>query len=142
MQAVRKPLAIVLGLIALAVLVHFVFSSFYADAVSTDDVWGVLNPLMAFSMIVTLAVAYVRMRAQGGAYADDATAARICADAAFYASLFLAIWFFRNWFDDLTAGADGQSANARLIWTFIDPLFVILTGHAAVRLWVFDPDPN
>ena len=142
MQAVRKPLAIVLGLIALAVLVHFVFSSFYADSVDTDDVWGVLNPLMAFGVIVTLAVTYIRMRARGGAYADDATVAKIFADAAFYASLFLAIWFFRNWFDDLAAGSDGQDGNALLLWAFIDPLFVILTGHVAVRLWVFDPNPS
>ena len=33
METIRKPLSVVLGLMALVVLVHFVFNPFYEDAV-------------------------------------------------------------------------------------------------------------
>ena len=48
MEMLRKPLSVVLGLMALAVLFHFVLSPFYEDSVDSVSVWNVLNWFMAY----------------------------------------------------------------------------------------------
>ena len=56
METLRKPLAVILGLTAFAVLFHFVLSPFYEDVVESDDVWNVLNWFMALAVIVALVI--------------------------------------------------------------------------------------
>ena len=51
MEMLRKPLSVILGLMAVAVLFHFVLSPFYEDSVDVVSVWHVLNWLMAFGVI-------------------------------------------------------------------------------------------
>ena len=132
MQMLRKPLAIVLGLMAVAVLFHFVLSPFYEDAVDPISVWHVLNWFMAFGVIAALALTYLHKRGVG---VDDSTNSFICANVAFYAAAFLAILFFWNWFDDLTVGEDGQGQTRRNFWVVIDALFVIIAGAISTHLW-------
>ena len=132
MQLLRKPLSVVLGLMAVAVLFHFVLSPFYEDAVDPISVWHVLNWLMAFGVIAALVTTYLHKREVG---ADSDTNSFICANAAFYAAAFLAILFFWNWFDDLTVGEDGQGQTRRNFWVVIDALFVIIVGAISTHLW-------
>ena len=56
----------------------------------------------------------------------------------FYSALWLAIWFFWNWFDNLASGAELQDDIHLTLWAFIDPLFIIAVGMLSVRLWKGD----
>ena len=132
MQLLRKPLSIVLGLMAVAVLFHFVLSSFYPDSWDVDLMWNVLNWCMAFGVIAALALTYLHKRGVG---ADSDTNTFICVNVAFYAAAFLAILFFWNWFDDLTVGEDGQGQTRRNFWVVINALFVIIVGAISTHLW-------
>lgn len=134
MNALKKVLALILSLIAIAVLFQLVFSPFYPDAVDIDWTWNVLNWFIAFGVVAALIATYLRKR---GLSADSSGADRehIWANTAFYAAAVLAIWFFWNWFDDLTVGAEGQSQVRLIFWSIINPLFIILMGAVSARLW-------
>ena len=133
MEMLRKPLSVVLGLMAVAVLFHFVLSPFYEDSVDPISVWHVLNWFMAVGVIATLVTTYVHKRGVGADGSD--TNSFICVNVVFYAAAFLAILFFWNWFDDLTVGEDGQSQTRRNFWVLIDALFVMLAGAVSAHLW-------
>jgi len=132
MDAIRKPLSVVLGLMALVVLFHFVFNPFYEDAVDPISVWHVLNWVMAVGVVITLALTYVRRGRLGD---HDGTTMHIAVNFAFYVAVVLAILFFWNWFDDLTAGEDGQSPTRGYYWVVINTTFVVLLGTVSARLW-------
>ena len=132
METLRKPLSVVLGLIAAAVLLHFVLSPFYEDSIDVGPTWDVLNWFMAAGVIITLATTYVHKRGVG---TDDGANAFICVNVAFYAAAFLAVLFFWNWFDDLTVGEDGQSQTRRNFWVLINAMFVVLAGAVSAHLW-------
>ena len=59
----KKPLSLVLGLLAIGVLLHFVFAPFYEDLVDTGRMWDVVNWFMAVGVILTLAVPALAGRA-------------------------------------------------------------------------------
>ncbi len=132
MEMLRKPLSLILGLIAIAVLVHFVLSPFYEDSLDVDSVWTVLNWFMAFGIVVTLAATYVHKR--GLATDGSGTNTYIWVNLVFYAAAVLAILFFWNWFDDLTVGEDGQSQTRLIFWVVIDVLFIMLMGTVSAHL--------
>ena len=132
MDSIRKPLSVVLGLMAVVVLFHFVLNPFYEDAVDAISVWHVLNWVMAVGVIVTLALTFVCVRSLGS---DSDTNGYICVNVAFYAAVVLAILFFWNWFDDLTAGEDGQSPTRGYYWVIINTLFIVLLGTVSAHLW-------
>ena len=132
METLRKPLSLVLGLMAAAVLFHFVLSPFYEDALDSISVWHVLNWFMAVGVLIALAVTYLHKRGNGP---DADTNAFVCVNVAFYAAVTLAILFFWNWFDDLTIGEEGQSQTRLFFWVIINTLFVILLGTLSAHLW-------
>ena len=132
MDSIRKPLSVILGLMAVVVLFHFVLNPFYEDVVDPISVWHVLNWVMAVGVIIALVLTYIRRERLRP---DSATTISICVNVAFYAALALAILFFWNWFDDLTAGEDGQSPTRGYYWVVINTTFVVLLGTISVRLW-------
>ena len=132
MDAIRKPLSVVIGLMALVVLSHFLLNPFYEDAVDPISVWHVLNWVMAVGVVITLALTFVRRGRLGD---DDGTTMHIAVNVAFYVAVVLAILFFWNWFDDLTAGEDGQSPTRGYYWVVINTTFVVLLGTVSARLW-------
>ena len=132
METLRKPLAVILGLTALAVLLHFVLSPFYDDVVESGDVWNVLNWFMAFGVIVALVLTYLAKRDVGR---EDDTNTYIRGNVGFYAAAALAVLFFWNWFDDMTAGEAGQSQTRLFFWVVINTLFVILVTKVSIHLW-------
>lgn len=127
MDTLRKPLAVILGLTALAVLLHFVLSPFYEDVVESDDVWNVLNWFMAFGVIVTLILTYLAKRDIGR---EDDTNTYIRANVGFYAAAALSIIYFWNWFNELVAD-DGSGT----YWVLIDTIYVILVTRVSIHLW-------
>ncbi|MDE2817504.1 MAG: hypothetical protein OXM03_02295 [Chloroflexota bacterium] len=133
MNALKKVLALILSLIAIAVLFQLLFSPFYPDTVDINWTWNVLNWFIAFGVAVALIATYLNKR---GLSAGSSTGREyIFANTAFYAAAVLAIWFFWNWFDDLTVGEEGQSELRLIFWSYINPLFIILMGTVSARLW-------
>ena len=127
METLRKPLAVILGLTALAVLVHFVLSPFYEDVIESHDVWNILNWFMALGVIVALVLTYLAKRDVGR---EDDTNTYIRANVGFYAAAALAILYFWNWFNELVAD-DGSGT----YWVLIDTIYVILVTRVSIHLW-------
>ncbi len=134
MNALQRLLAVLFGAIALVVTVQFVVSSFYQDAVDLDQVWTYVDWLIALGVLAGLIVHYLRKRALGRP-AESITREYLEVNLAFYLTVMLALWFFWNWFDDLTVGAESQDATHLLMWTFVNPLFVVISGFTGFHLW-------
>ncbi len=137
MDTLRKPLAVVLALIAAVVLLHFVFTPFYPDSVDTHDIWLIINWPMAFAVIVALIATYIAKR-NAETHGCD-TKMYLCVNVMFYSAAALAILFFWNWFDDMNAGEDGQGQTHRFFWVVIDVLYVILMASLSVQIWKSAP---
>ena len=135
MNALRRMLAVLFGAIALVVTVQFVLSPLYQDAVDLDQVWNYVNYLLALGVLAGLIVHYVRKRALGRVGWIHYSREYLEVNLAFYLTVMLALWFFWNWFDDLTVGAESQDATHLLMWTFVNPLFVVISGHTGIHLW-------
>ena len=136
MDTIRRPLAVILGVITIAVAFHFMFSTFYPDSVDVGQVWDILDWFMAFAVLVTLVLAYMRKKNMTSDSMDAKMYVRV--NLVFYSALWLAIWFFWNWFDNLASGAELQDDIHLTLWAFIDPLFIIVVGRLSVRLWKGD----
>ncbi len=132
MEMLRRPLAAIVALTAVAVLVHFVLSPFYEDAVGSGDVWNVLNWFMAFGVIVALVVTFLAKRNAEAGDCDTNTYIRV--NVKFYAAVVLAILFFRNWVDELIGGGSDGDVNGNY-WVLINTLYVILMAWVSLHLW-------
>ena len=133
MEQLRKPLAVILGLIALGVFINFVFAPFYGDAVDVESIWSVLNWFMTFAVIVALIVTYVDKKSADA----DGSDARvfITANTAFYAAAVLAVLYLSNWTNELVVGGGNEGDVRLFFWGLIDTLFVVLMARMSVRLW-------
>ena len=131
MDALKKPVAVFLGLSALAVLIHFWFSPFYPESWDVGAIWEVLDVFMAIGII--LAVVYT-CKHKRGLPSDASSLAQVCAYAAFYAAAVLAILFFWNWFDELAREGD-QSQTRNNYWVVINTLYIVLMGTVSCHLW-------
>ena len=133
METLRKPLAVILGLTALAVLLHFVLSPFYEDVVESGDVWNVLNWFMAFGVIVVLIVTYLAKRDVAKDKTD--TNSYISVNVGFYVAAALAVLYFRNWVSELVVGGGSEGDIDGNYWVLIDTLYVILVTRVSIHLW-------
>ena len=132
MYAIRKPLAIILGLTAFAVLFHFVLSPFYEDVIESHDVWNILNWLMSFGVILALIVTYLAKK-EVSRESDTNTYLRV--NVGFYAAAALAILYFWNWFNELVVGGGSEGEVNGNFWVVIDVMYVILVARVSIRLW-------
>ena len=137
MNTLQRFLAVLLLAFALAVTVQSVSSPFYQDAVNIGQIWTYVNYLMAFGVLASLVVHYQRKQAFVNT-GETITPKYLEVNIAFYLSVVLALCFFWNWFDDLTVGPDGQDTVHLIMWTLVNPLFVVISGHAGFRLWRHD----
>ena len=133
MVIVRKIVGIAVGIIGLGILIHFVFSPFYAvgDGSNVIQMWDTANWFMAFGMVVAILFGIHLRKSAEDLAANDPK--RICAEIALYAIMALAILFFWNWVDNLTA-EEGQSQTRRNWWPLINAAFIILMGYVSDRL--------
>lgn len=136
MVAVRKVVAVYLLVAAAAVAFHFIFNSFYRDALDTIDVWAVLDWPIALGALAALAVNYHRRR-RHIRNAERATGHEwLESGAALYASALLALWFFSNWFNFLSVGVEGETVVNGVVWAFVDPLVVLVFAATGRYLWL------
>ena len=128
--------ATVLLLVSLAVAIHFVFGSLYAEAVDVIGVWAVLDWLMAAGILIALVVHFTAKQAMDREAAGDSVTRRYVEEnLIFYATVFIALWFFWNWFDFLTSGDEPQGTTNLVNWMLIDPLIAVVLGVTSLRLW-------
>ena len=140
MDALKRVFAVILGLCALAVAGHYILAPLYTDSTRAALALGYyLDILMAVSLLITLAYQGQNLRAVKAAGSNDGgglSRERLAANALFYVTLLVALWFFRNWFDLLTSNPPGsQSIATQMVWDLIDGLLPILLGITAIRLW-------
>ena len=135
MGAIRKLFAIFLVGIALIVAVHFVFNSFYREALDSIDVWGILDWPIAVAIVVALVVHMQRKLALDREPAQAVNRKYVEVNVATYATFFLALWFFSNWFNFLNFGTEGESAANLVVWTIVDALVVLVLGATGLSLW-------
>ncbi len=131
---------IAIGLLAASIVVaaHFILTPFYQDTMDIDRMWFVLNWVMAVAAVIALIVNYHRYRVTDAQSADGVVNRQyLQVTVALFASLTLVIWFFWNWFDDLTIGSGSQSDIRLIMWSIIDPLFVLVTGATGLHVWRF-----
>ncbi len=133
MSALHRLLAVLFGAFALVVTVQFVFSPFYQDAVDIGQLWNYVNYVMAIGVLAALVVHYLRKRAFAGT-AESLSREYLEVNVAFYLSLVLTLCFFWNWFDDITVG-ESQDTTHLIMWTFVNPLFVVISGITGFHLW-------
>ncbi len=139
MNALKMLFAVILGFCAIAVAAQYILTPLYAHLGSAAIiVWFYLDILMAISLIIALAF---QLQAKRAADAQDhdgpnLSRARLEANALFYATLIVALWFFRNWFDLLTSTPLGnQSVPTQVVWDLVDGFLPIVLGITAGRLW-------
>ena len=147
MNALKMLFAVILGFCAVAVAMQYILVPLYADLGSAAlIVWYYLDILMALSLIIALVVQLQAKRAADARDADNPglSRARLEANALFYATLIVALWFFRNWFDLLTSTPLGnQSVATQVTWDLVDGFLPIVLGITAARLWRSSaPNPN
>ena len=135
MDAAKKLAAVYLMGSALVVAAHFVFSSFYRDVVDPIAVWGVLDWFMALGIVLALAAHVHRKRALEQGPGDAPSRAYVEANLALFATAFLGLWFFWNWFDFLNLEVEAQGVVNQTVWAVIDPLFVLVAGATGRCLW-------
>ena len=92
----------------------------------------------AVAAVVALIVNYHRYRVTDGQSGDGSVNRQyLQVSVALFASLTLVIWYFWNWFDDLTITSGSQSDIRLIMWSIIDPLFVLVTGATGLHVWRF-----
>ena len=132
MESLRKPLAVILGLTAFALLFHFVLSPVYEDVIESHEIWNVLNWLMSFGVIAVLVLTYLAKRDVGRA---DDTNTYIRVNVGFYVAAALAVLFFWNWFNELAVGGGSEGEVNGNYWVLINTLYVLLVTRVSVHLW-------
>ena len=136
MAALVKMAAVYFWLSATAIALHFVFTPLYDDVMDIGEMWGALNIVMAIGVLGALAIHLYRKRVhdrQGGD--GDITREYLETNLLVYLSVALTLWFFWNWIDDLTIYPDAQDTVRLVLWSFINPLFVIIAGVTGCYLW-------
>lgn len=128
-STVRRALGAYCVAAAAAVAANFVATPLYDDGSTGFPVWSVLNWFMAAGVLVALWEGAGRKRRAGRDGGEDGLKPYLESNVAFYASALLALWYFMNWFGDLTGREDPQ------LWAVIDPLFVLAVGACGLRLW-------
>ena len=132
METIRRPLAVILGLTALAVLIHFVLNPFYEDVIESHEIWNVLNWIMSFGVIAVLVLTYLVKR-DVGREGDTNTYIRV--NVGFYAAAALAVLFFWNWFNELAVGGGSEGEINGNYWVLINTLYAILVTRVGLHLW-------
>lgn len=113
------------SILAAAVIgVHFVAEPLYYSGSDGAPLWGPLNWIMALATLIAVGAAgrWKFFREESG---DTGRGT----GALFWTSVFLALWFFWNWFGTL------MGRGMLEMWPFIDPLFVVVSGAVGLRLW-------
>lgn len=130
MSIVQRILGVYSVVMAAVVGVLFFLTPVYDDGSTGYPTWVVVNWFMAPAVLIALAASFAwKLGLNKGGAGDGDLRRSIEVNALFYSALVLALWYLSNWFGDM-AGRE-----VPLLWSFIDPLYVAVTGACGVRLW-------
>ena len=136
MAVIVKMIAVFFWLSATAVALHFVFTPLYENVMNIGEMWGALNIVMAIAVLGALGIHLYRKLVLDKQGADAGiTREYLETNLLVYLSVALTLWFSWNWIDDLTIYPDVQSSVRLTLWSFINPLFVIVAGVTGCYLW-------
>ena len=138
MEMLKRLLAVVHIVLALAVGVNWIATPLYHDGSDSYPIWVFLNYFMAAAVLIALIVNFLSKRALDGEDSDGSLSRQYFeVNLAFYASIVLTLWFYWNFFGSLFP--ETESAVVGLIhlemWTLVNPLFVLVSGVTGFRLW-------
>ena len=141
MSVLRKILAVILALVSLAVAVHFVAGEIYGLYLAEPHlVWNYLNWLTAFGVVVILVYHYRRKRELDRQQYDDSVSFNyLSTNLKLFAAMFLTLWFFANWFEELTMNDETASAVVGFVWIAFNASFVVLGSVTAWQIWRDEP---
>ncbi len=132
MELLKRSAGVYLLGVAAVIAVQMIISPFYRNVVDNEGIWHILNWFMASSIIITLAVRYMD-KVQVDEDSDRSVSRRYLETyAGFVVAAFLGFWFFWNWGD--VAIASSESDINLIMWSIINPLFVVVTGLTGCRL--------
>lgn len=136
MAAIVKMTAVYFWLSATAIALHFVFTPLYDDVMDIGEMWGALNIVMAVAALGALAIHLYRKRVLDSQEGDGGiTRQYLETNLMVYLSVALTLSFFWNWIDDLTIYPAAQDTVRLVLWSFINPLFVVVAGVTGCYLW-------
>ena len=138
MAVLKKPAAVYLIGVAIAVAVFFVINTFLIDSIEVLDVWYVLDVLMFIGLVIALPYNYARKRSEcDGDPAGGVTRRYLDVNAAYYATVGVTILFLHNWFSLLAQGSESldNNASAWVIWAFVDTMLPIVFAVTGRSLW-------
>lgn len=137
MSALRRVAAAVLAIISAAVAVHFIAGEIYGVYWSDSNVvWDYLNWFIALAILVSLVVHFRRKRAYDRRNPEEnVTLAYLSTNILLFATMFLALWFFANWFEQLNADENTSATLMSFIWTGFNASFIVLAAITAWLLW-------
>ena len=133
MSIIQRILGAYSVAMAAVVGIFFFLTPVYDDGSTGYPTWVVLNWFMAPAVLTALAASFawkLGLNKDGAARGDLRRALEV--NALFYSALVLALWYLSNWFGDMVG------REVPLLWSFIDPLYVAVTGACGVRLFRSD----
>ena len=129
--------------VALAVAAYFVVNPFHAESFNPENVWRILNILMAVGLVVALVFNFQRKHRMD-AHVDEVMTRRYFeANLAFYGTVGVALLFFHNYFSLLSFGQAGAlgigeptlNHQAWVIWAAVDTLLPLVLGATGFAMW-------
>ena len=137
LQALRKLVAIYLGVVGAGTAAQLVLQSFYDSVDASSDGWRIISWLMAIALVLMLATVIHENRGAGHEPGAPVTRSWLTAKAALYATVFFALLFFWNWF--AWQWGRGDAAHDVQYWRLIDAGVAVLAISTALRAWRAGP---
>ncbi len=138
MAGLKRPAAVYLIGVAIAVAVFFVVNTFLLDSIEVRDVWYVLDVLMFIGLAIALPYNFARKRSEcDGDPGGGVTRRYLEVNAAYYLTVGVTILFLHSWFSLLAQGWDSldNNASAWVIWAFVDTMLPIVFAVTGRSLW-------
>ncbi len=129
MYSVKRLVGGVLFIYAIVYTAQALFSRFYSETLSPQEVWDVFNYITGMGILIAIAVAWCKSRR----IAHDEILRRITAKASLYVSLALGIIFFPLWFSLIMGDAPTDAQNVG--WILVSFLNPLVLGSAGTCLW-------
>lgn len=130
MNVLKRFLGAYSLVMAAAVAVFFCITPLYDDGSTGYPTWVILNWLMTPAVVIACWAGITwKLELNKAAGGESDLKQYIGVNALFYSALILGLWFFSNWLADMVG------EEVELLWSFIDPLYVVVTGACGVRLW-------
>ena len=134
MSTVKRLTGAVLFVYAFLYVMQVMFNSLYAPYLPPSEVWRAMNFCTAVGIIISVVV--VSRQKRSIEPSDTPPARYLAVQAAFYATLALAIWFFTVWFRLLMlAPGDPVSESDNVVWSLVSVFNPLVLGTTGAFLW-------